>query len=70
VRSKRFAKTHPPRTEKAMQIYKNKNPYYRTLFVISISRVILMVLPIFVLVFYFWRIGSENYLEGAGFAVQ
>jgi hypothetical protein len=52
-----------------MQIYRNKNPYYRTLIVLSAARITLVVLPVFVLAFLFWRIGSENYLEIAGFAV-
>ncbi|MCL2697686.1 MAG: NERD domain-containing protein [Oscillospiraceae bacterium] len=53
-----------------MQIYRNKNPYYRTLIVLSAARITLVVLPVFVLAFLLWRIGSENYLETAGFAVM
>ncbi|MCL2693746.1 MAG: NERD domain-containing protein [Oscillospiraceae bacterium] len=52
-----------------MQIFKNKNPYYRTLLVLSVSRIALAVLPVFVLVFFLWRRGSEDYIEAAGFAL-
>ncbi|MDR2559972.1 MAG: NERD domain-containing protein [Oscillospiraceae bacterium] len=51
-----------------MQIFRNKNPYYRTLIALSAARIALVVLPVFVLSFLFWRIGSENYLETVGFA--
>ncbi|MCL2019786.1 MAG: NERD domain-containing protein [Oscillospiraceae bacterium] len=53
-----------------MQIYRNKNPYYRTLIVISAARIALCVLPVFALCFLFWRIGSENYMEAMGFAAM
>ncbi|MCL2108393.1 MAG: NERD domain-containing protein [Oscillospiraceae bacterium] len=52
-----------------MQIYRNKNPYYRKLFFISVTRIVLIVLPFFVLAFLFWRLRLEHYLEIAGFAV-
>ncbi|MCL1822625.1 MAG: NERD domain-containing protein [Oscillospiraceae bacterium] len=52
-----------------MQIYKNKNPYYRTLMVLSVSRILLCVLPVFVLVFLLWRMKSKDFLEAALFAV-
>jgi len=52
-----------------MHIYKSKNPLSGKLRFITAARIAFVVLPIFVLVFLFWRIGSENYLETAGFAV-
>jgi hypothetical protein len=53
-----------------MQIYKNKNPYYRTLIVLSAVRIALCVLPIFALSFLLWRIKSENFLESLIFALM
>ncbi|MDR2531890.1 MAG: NERD domain-containing protein [Oscillospiraceae bacterium] len=53
-----------------MQVFRNKNPYYRTLIFISAARIALCVLPIFVLCFLLWRIGSENYLETVGFTMM
>jgi hypothetical protein len=53
-----------------MQIYKNQNPYYRALIVLSAARISLIVLPVFVLSFLLRRLGSENYLEIAGFTVM
>jgi len=52
-----------------MHIYKNKNPLSRKLRFITAARIALVVLPVFVLVFLLRRIGSENYIETAGFAV-
>jgi hypothetical protein len=52
-----------------MQIYRNKNPYYRTLIALTAARITLVVLPVFVLIFLLWRLGSENYLETAAFTV-
>jgi hypothetical protein len=52
-----------------MRIYKSKNPYYRSFFILAAARIILCVLPVFLLVFFLWRSGYENYLEIMGFAV-
>jgi hypothetical protein len=52
-----------------MIIFRNKSPYYRTLMVLSASRIVLCVLPLFVLVFALWRRGSEFYEEGIAFAL-
>ncbi|MCL2637235.1 MAG: NERD domain-containing protein [Oscillospiraceae bacterium] len=53
-----------------MQIFRNKNPYYRKLIVLSAARIMLVVLPVFALSLVFWRLHLANYLEAAGFAVM
>ena len=51
-----------------MRVYKTPNPYFKKLFVISASRISLCVLPVFLLIFYMWKIGYEDYLTGLVFA--